>query len=62
MENFLIRVHIVKHIRPPHFKLYSALESREKTFEKCQLKLKQSIKALTEAGFFYAGRWYLILS
>lgn len=56
IQHFLDTVGVVQQIKTPKHKEFATYESRLKTFEKCEKKLKQDTPTLCKAGFFYMGK------
>jgi len=55
VQDLLNAVGIVQQITTPKHKEFTSFETRLKTFDKCQKKMKQDTHSLCEAGFFYIG-------
>lgn len=56
LNDLLDAVGIVQPLKTPKHKEFVSFETRLKTFDKCQKKLKQDTHSLCEAGFFYIGK------
>lgn len=58
IQQFLDSVGVVQQIKTPKHKEYANFETRLKTFDKCERKMKQDTNTLCEAGFFYIGNFF----